>query len=209
MAGPSDDLAEQMRPEPRTGQLVVVTVGTDHHQFNRLMDWVERWLAHRDEPVRCVVQHGSSRTVSGTDGFALLPPQEFRALLSTADAVVTQGGPGSIMDAREAGRLPIVVPRLHALGEVVDDHQLAFARRLAANDLIRLAESEDEFAALVDKALADPDEFRVATVEADDHGEAMVRRFADLVDELMLTGSKGESGTGAGFLRGLRRRRQP
>lgn len=41
--------------------LVVVTVGGDHHPFNRLMSWIETWLLDEGDRVRCVVQHGSAR----------------------------------------------------------------------------------------------------------------------------------------------------
>jgi UDP-N-acetylglucosamine transferase subunit ALG13 len=49
-----------------------------------------------------------------------------------ATTVVTHAGVGSILSARRAGHLPVVVPRLHALGEHVDDHQAELTRTLEA-----------------------------------------------------------------------------
>ena len=72
----------------------VVTVGTDHHRFDRLMDWLERWNAGHPGAVRWVVQHGSSRPMTGADGFAMKPRADLLELLRAADVVVTQGGPG-------------------------------------------------------------------------------------------------------------------
>ncbi len=40
--------------EPR----VLVTVGTDHHRFDRLIGWVDRWAAAHPE-ARVLVQHGT------------------------------------------------------------------------------------------------------------------------------------------------------
>lgn len=45
--------------------LVLVTVGTDYHRFDRLIEWVDRWYAETGRGrVRCVVQHGASRAPS-------------------------------------------------------------------------------------------------------------------------------------------------
>ena len=65
--------------------------------------------------------------------------------MGSAAAVVCHGGPGTILGARHRGAVPIVVPRQHRLGEHVDDHQVAFSRRLAADGGgIHLAETEAE-----------------------------------------------------------------
>jgi UDP-N-acetylglucosamine transferase subunit ALG13 len=72
-----------------------------------------------------------------------------------ARAVVCHGGPGTIMLSCSVGRRPIVVPRRHGLGEHVDDHQLAFSRRIAADGQIELAETEDRFVELLEQALED------------------------------------------------------
>ncbi|WP_283139103.1 glycosyltransferase [Rhizohabitans arisaemae] len=166
------------------GVLVFVTVGTDHHRFDRLMDWMEVWL---DDPglagVRCVIQHGASRPVAGAECHEFLPHDRMREMFSLATVVVTQGGPGSIAESRAAGRLPIVVPRIPELGEVVDDHQLRFARHLAERDRIALAETGGTLFAHLDGALTNPAGY---TVEpgTDETGEA-VARFAGLVDSLL------------------------
>ena len=49
----------------------------------------------------------------------MLGVDQLAELLLSADAVVTHGGPGLIMEARAAGHCPIVVPRdLEAAGEL-------------------------------------------------------------------------------------------
>ncbi|WP_340296062.1 hypothetical protein [Aquipuribacter hungaricus] len=138
---------------------VVVSVGTDHHRFDRLSDWLEPWIARHPE-VRVVHQHGSSRPARGAEPVRMLPREEMLALQQEATAVVVQGGPGSMLDARLCGRLPVVVPRLARLHEVVDDHQVHFCDRLSALGWITLADDADRLAALLDEALADPQAFR-------------------------------------------------
>ncbi|SDG45310.1 UDP-N-acetylglucosamine transferase subunit ALG13 [Sinosporangium album] len=159
--------------------LVLVSVGTDHHPFERLMGWVERWLDARAGSVRCVVQHGTSRPPRGAECHDMLAHDELQTLMREADAVVCQGGPGGIMESRIAGRLPIVVPRTAALGEHVDDHQVRFTHVLATHGRIALAVTEPEFAAHLEKALADPEGYRAEHDES--AAEATAVRFGELV----------------------------
>ena len=41
--------------------LMLVTVGTDHHLINRLMDWVDEYATTRTGRARFIVQYGYSR----------------------------------------------------------------------------------------------------------------------------------------------------
>ncbi|HRW37641.1 MAG: hypothetical protein KDB04_13580 [Acidimicrobiales bacterium] len=139
---------------------VLVTVGTDHHRFDRLIGWVDRWAA--DHPaVHVVVQHGTADAPAHGEAVVMLGYDELVAEMARADAVVAQGGPATIMDARSVGHRPIVVPRRGHLDEVVDDHQVAFTEWMAAKDLVWLAGDEDELRALLDAALAEPERVRI------------------------------------------------
>jgi UDP-N-acetylglucosamine transferase subunit ALG13 len=162
----------------------VVTVGTDHHRFDRLMDWLDSWQAAHPGLVDWIVQHGASRPMREATGFAMKPRAEVLELLRIADLVVTQGGPGGIMDARECGKLPIVVPRLARLDEVVDDHQIAFAEHLAARRLVVTAQSEAELHAALDRACANPQAF-AAVGDAGDVA-ASVARLEAAVEQLLI-----------------------
>src|SRR5439155_12652420 len=136
--------------------LVFVTVGTDHHPFDRLVGWVDRWLeASAGDRVRCLVQSGTSRRPRLADHRDYLSYQDMEANLHEAAAVVCHGGPGSVMMCRWAGKSPIVVPRRRDLGEHVDDHQTAFARRMAAEGELTLAEDEPAFCASLERTLRD------------------------------------------------------
>lgn len=140
-------------------QLVVVTVGTDHHPFDRLIRWMQEW-AETNPNVRCVIQHGYSRAPDNLEGFQVLARCELIALMARATVVVTQGGPGSILDARGCGLVPIAVPRRASLGEVVDDHQVPFAKHMERNRQCLVAESRTELFHYLERALAHPDEMR-------------------------------------------------
>ncbi|QWZ08380.1 hypothetical protein KRR39_00385 [Nocardioides panacis] len=160
-----------------------MTVGTDHHRFDRLMDWLDEWNSVHPGLVQWTVQHGSSRALAGFPGFTLKPHAELLDDLRQADFVVTQGGPGGIMDSRACGLLPIVVPRLAHLDEAVDDHQVAFARQLASTGRIALAESRSELHALLDRAVSSPEQFSVSDGPSD--VTRTVATFQALVDALV------------------------
>lgn len=127
--------------------LVVVVLGTDHHPFARPLAWISE-LA-QDGSLRFHVQHGSTPLPPGLDGTPMLGHGELSALLERASVVVTHGGPGSVMDAREHGHVPVVVPRDPRFGEHVDDHQIHFARRLALTGEAVVAESRHQLLASI------------------------------------------------------------
>jgi UDP-N-acetylglucosamine transferase subunit ALG13 len=165
--------------------LLLVTVGTDHHPFDRLVRWVEAWLGQSPERgLQCLLQTGtSSPPVSTAAWQAYLEHSALEAAMTRAAAVVCHGGPGTILGARQAGAVPIVVPRQHRLGEHVDDHQVLFSRRLAAEGGVFLAESEASLHDLLDRVVTEPEAFRAP---ASRRGTAeAVREFERLVDTLV------------------------
>jgi UDP-N-acetylglucosamine transferase subunit ALG13 len=122
--------------------LVLAVVGTDHHPFNRMTDWIDRWVAGAPANVRCLLQYGYSRPPQLAEGKSMLTYQETQELIAEAHAVVCHGGPATIMDCRRVGLTPFVMPRKHSLGEHVDNHQVLFTRRIAEAGLIRLVDDE-------------------------------------------------------------------
>ena len=170
--------AEVVRP------LVVVSVGTDHHPFGRVVDWVDRWLARGGaDRADCVVQYGSAPAPRWGKGHAYLEHAEFTELVARSAVVVCHGGPATITECRRLGRVPVVVPRRPEHGEHVDNHQVLFSARLADKKLVHLASSEEELATLLDDALADRVRFTV-DFNAEQPVAAAVRRFEDLVAQL-------------------------
>ena len=165
-------------PSPRR---VFVTVGTDHHRFGRLMDWVQ----HQQDrgTAAFVVQHGSSPPVEGAVNHGLLPHADLLAQMADADVVVGQGGPGTVMDARQVGRRPLVVPRLSGLAEAVDDHQVSFCREMELLGHAVVASDEDGFARALRCALDDPASMRAEPGASE--VEATVARIAAAVDALL------------------------
>ena len=165
---------------------VLVSVGTDFHPFDRLVAWVDGWLAARHgDAVDCLVQYGTSRPPVRAAGVAYLDHAELDRLLAHADVVVSHGGPSTIAEARRHGHLPLVVPRSPALGEHVDDHQQRFARRLDEAGLVRVVATPADLHAALEEALAAPRNRADTPPEPAQAGALdAVRRFGELVDGL-------------------------
>lgn len=160
--------------------LVVVTVGTDHHQFTRLVNWFDRWMARQGDQVDGVIQYGTAPPPRFGRAVDYLDHSEFLRLAASAQIVVCHGGPATIAECRRLGHLPIVVPRRPELGEHVDDHQLRFSARLLAREFIRIPRDEDEFWKLLDVGVLDPMAYELP-IDSEPPVATTVRRFADLV----------------------------
>jgi UDP-N-acetylglucosamine transferase subunit ALG13 len=163
---------------------VFVTVGTDHHRFDRLITWIDEWLNHLgDDAPSCFVQHGTSDGPSVAIGEPYVTHDRMESLLREATIVVSHGGPSTIADAWKAGHRPIVLPRDDRLGEHVDDHQMKFAARMAAAERIHFARSLDDLGRLLAEGMADAQMFRNGAGVQET--AAVVARFEALVETLL------------------------
>lgn len=160
---------------------VFVTVGTDHHAFDRLVEWVDAWAAGRDD-VEVLVQHGTSAAPEHGHGTPYLTYDAMVDAFSGSDVVVCHGGPATIMDARHAGRLPLVLPRSGDRGEHVDNHQVRFTSRLAELEQIVLIQRIGDLHTALDLAVTDRGRFQLPA-DRSDTLDAVVA-FADVVAEL-------------------------
>jgi UDP-N-acetylglucosamine transferase subunit ALG13 len=114
--------------------MILVTVGTNGAAFDRLLSQLDDVAS--DEEV--VIQRGPSRLApSGSFCVDYLPFSEIDRLVGAARVVITHGGVGSTLVSIGHGHRPLVVPRLRAFGEAVDDHQLSFVERLDRDGLVR------------------------------------------------------------------------
>ena len=116
--------------------MIFVSVGTHEAPFDRLLRAVGE--LRLDEEL--VVQFGPSavRCERATTEFDYLPFEQMVELVRRARVVVTHAGVGSVMLALSNDKRPVVMARLRAFDEHVDDHQLELARRLADAGLVDL-----------------------------------------------------------------------
>ncbi len=175
---------EAMDTREAPAPCVVVTVGSTHYPFDRLIGWFNDWLRlHPEFMAGSFVQWGAASIAPVCPGSPFLAAHELDALVGSADVVVCHGGPGSMADAWVKGRVPIVVPRLRRLGEAVDDHQVGFCVKLAGLGRVRLTQTAEALGEALDEAVRHRDRYRA--VPAGPDVDAAVARFATLVDELV------------------------
>lgn len=127
---------------------VVVVLGTDHHPYDRAVQWADRWA--RSNPGRSVfVQYGYSSAPQHADGAEILTPMQLSERMAAASVVITHGGPGTISAARAAHHRPIVIARNPRHGEHVDDHQMRFSRWAHERDLVEVCEDLDALGEMI------------------------------------------------------------
>jgi UDP-N-acetylglucosamine transferase subunit ALG13 len=157
--------------------LVVVSVGTDHHPFDRLLEWTS--IAALQLGLEVFVQRGATPARPGLDSVDYLPAEELAERMAAADAVVCHGGPGTISLAQRMGKRPIVVARDPVLGEHVDDHQMRYAARLSGDGEIDVADTLDSLLALLSAPRPSS-----TTVDHDEAISAAVAQFGSIVERL-------------------------
>jgi UDP-N-acetylglucosamine transferase subunit ALG13 len=129
--------------------MILVTTGTNGVAFDRLLIELDDLVA--DEEV--IVQHGpSALRPRGARCVEYLPFEEINRLMRAARVVVTHGGAGSVLATLSSAHRPLVVPRLAAHREAVDDHQKLFAKRLEAEGLVTVVDDPARLPELVRSA---------------------------------------------------------
>lgn len=131
---------------------MTVSLGTDHHPFERLIEWIDDWVDQQEDDVIVYLQAGFTEREADGRTADFIDHERLSQWFGLSDVVVVQGGPGGILDARTAGRLPIVVPRRAHLGEHVDDHQVIFARAMANAGRVISCETQAELHSLLTDA---------------------------------------------------------
>ncbi len=146
-----DGYAARERPAPERPLKVVVTVGSlEEFGFPRL---IEGALAAIPADAEVFWQTGP---VDGGNlpGRALptYPRPTSVSEVAAADVVIAHAGIGSALMALDAGRPPILIPRLRRHSEHVDDHQEQIADELAGRGLGFTCDARDLSTDLIERA---------------------------------------------------------
>jgi UDP-N-acetylglucosamine transferase subunit ALG13 len=118
----------------------VVSVGTQEgYGFSRLFAALAPLLVGVE-----VLWQSGTQDVSdyGIAGRPSVPHDELAAAVAEADVVVAHAGTGAALTAIEAGKCPVLVPRLARYREHVDDHQVQIAAELSGRGLAVSARPE-------------------------------------------------------------------
>ncbi|HVQ86806.1 MAG TPA: glycosyltransferase [Actinomycetes bacterium] len=163
---------------------LLVTVGTDHHPFDRLVAWADQFAADHPD-IDVLIQYGSAAAPRHAQGSQLLDHSQLQSEIAQADAVICHGGPATITEARRAGHLPICVPRDPNRGEHVDQHQLRFAQRLDDEGVVITVNSTDQLSDAVSTAFKRHRADTSAAADGEHQLPQGVRRVGEVVDQLV------------------------
>ena len=108
--------------------MIFVTVGMHTKGFDRLLKKMDEIAATSGEEVVMQIGHTNFRPQTAK-WFDFTTEEGIKEWCKKARVVVTQPAM-SILDAQEQNKPVIAVPRLQKYDEVIDDHQLDFARHL-------------------------------------------------------------------------------
>ena len=131
-----------------------VSIGTSALPFGRFFLELDRLAPKLPCPV--VVQHGHTPfAFNHCIAMPFVDRDTFDRYLVTSRLVITHGG-ATVLQAIRSGRTPVVIPRSPAYGEIIDDHQIEFARALASAGRVFTAYEPAELERVIDRALAVP-----------------------------------------------------
>lgn len=101
--------------------MTLVTLGTQHQEFTRLLDYIE----NSNLKGEIIVQAGYTKYESKRMKiFDFISYDEMEKYIDKCDLVITHAGTGSIVMPLKKGKKVIACARLSKFGEHVDDHQV-------------------------------------------------------------------------------------
>lgn len=141
--------------------MILVTVGTQKFQMDRLLQEVDR-IAQRGIPGETFfVQSGHSTYVlEHCEYAAFLKKEEMEEKIDRCSILLCHAGVGSILRGLKQRKKVIVVPRMQKFGEHVDDHQVEIAETFAKAGYIKYVEDVSALAAAIEEIAGwNPKEF--------------------------------------------------
>jgi len=125
--------------------MIFLTVGTYPLPFERLVKAVDIAITKRLIEEEVFAQIGLSCYRPQNMGYVeMLHKEDFDSYFQKASAVISHAGMGTIKMALDNKKSLLVMPRLQEYGEVVNDHQVATAKRFEELGHILVAYSEEE-----------------------------------------------------------------
>lgn len=156
--------------------MIFCTVGTQL-PFDRLVEYLVRWSSD-NSGISVVYQVGGSERFIESDGFhALIKEPFFSATFDSSDVVVSHAGMGNIIRALDSGKPIVVVPRVSAYGEHINDHQLDTADSFSGLPNVFLANDYDEFVLAMSRAC----DFKAEFVVSDTGLRKLISAVAEFV----------------------------
>ena len=154
--------------------MIFVVTGTQL-PFDRLIRMLDEIAPQLDEDIVAQV-NGSGYLPRHINTIDLLPPDEFDRLFSSARLIVAHAGIGTIITAMQQQKPVIIFPRIAALGEHRNEHQLATAEKMKEAGWVYVANTKEELSEL----LQIPDLSPLCTIGSS-ASESLVESITDFI----------------------------
>jgi len=154
--------------------MIFVVTGTQL-PFDRLIRMLDEIAPQLDEEIVAQV-NGSGYLPRHINTIDMLPPDEFDRLFSSARLIVAHAGIGTIITAMQQQKPVIIFPRIAALGEHRNEHQLATAEKMKEAGWVYVANTKEELSELLQM----PDLHPLCTIGSS-ASESLVRSITDFI----------------------------
>lgn len=122
--------------------MIFVTIGTQA-PFDRFIKIVDEIAENLNEEV-IAQTYKSQYRAKNIKTIDFLAPDEFNKLFKEARMIVAHAGMGTIISAMQQQKPIIVFPRIAALGEHRNEHQMATAKKMKELGYVHVAFNEEE-----------------------------------------------------------------
>lgn len=158
--------------------MIFLTVGTQF-PFDRLVKAVDELVGANGLDDKIFAQIGnSSYRPKNFEAASELEKSVFDEHFNRADGIISHAGMGTITMALERRKPLLVMPRLRKYGEVVNDHQVAIARKFEERHYLLVAYGEADLPTKIEELKTfTPQERRPQT-------ELVVARISTFLNEL-------------------------
>lgn len=127
--------------------MIFVTIGTQV-SFDRLIRVIDEVAPQLDEEIIAQVAHGSFKP-KNIKTLDFIAPDKFNELFDQARLIVSHAGMGTILSAMQQHKPIIIFPRIAAMHEHRNEHQLATAQKLKDLGSVYVAMNEEELKELL------------------------------------------------------------
>ena len=127
--------------------MIFVTIGTQL-PFDRLIRIIDNLAPQLNEEIIAQV-YKCGFTPKNIKTVEFIAPDEFNSLFDKARLIISHAGMGTILSALQKNKPIIVFPRIAALSEHRNEHQLATARKFKEMGTVNVAMNEEELTALL------------------------------------------------------------
>lgn len=123
--------------------MIFVATGTQKFQFNRLLAKIDELISKNKINEELFAQIGHSTYIPKNYSYKrFMSKEEYEKYMDLASVVISHGGVGTILEARNKGKAVVVVPRLSQYDEHVDNHQMDITKKFSKEKIILMCERE-------------------------------------------------------------------